>query len=61
MLGRLGGGELGARVLAGAPGAVNWVLVRRLLFNLRKHLMTGQSPMDGRIVIASQLYPSDIL
>ena len=32
MLGRLGGGELGARVLAGAPGAVNWVLVRRLLF-----------------------------
>jgi len=36
-------------------------LVRRLLFNLRKHTMTGQSPMDGRIVIASQLYPSDIL
>lgn len=36
-------------------------LVRRLLFNLRKHTMTGQSPMDGRIVIATQLYPSDIL
>lgn len=36
-------------------------LVRRLLFNLRKQPMTGQSPMDGRIVIATQLYPSDIL
>ena len=36
-------------------------LVRRLLFNLRKHAMTGQSPMEGRIVIANQLYPSDIL
>jgi len=36
-------------------------LVRRLLFNLRKHPTTGQSPMDGRIVIATQLYPSDIL
>ncbi len=35
-------------------------LVRRLLFNLRKHPMTGQSPMDGHIVIATQLYPSDI-
>ncbi len=36
-------------------------LVRRLLFNLRKNPTTGQSPMDGRIVIATQLYPSDIL
>lgn len=36
-------------------------LVRRLLFNLHKHPATGQSPMDGRIVIATQLYPSDIL
>jgi phosphotransferase system enzyme I (PtsP) len=36
-------------------------LVRRLLFNLRKRPMPGQSPLDGRIVIATQLYPSDIL
>jgi phosphotransferase system enzyme I (PtsP) len=36
-------------------------LVRRLLFNLRKQPMTGQSPMHGHIVIATQLYPSDIL
>jgi len=36
-------------------------LARRLLFNMRKEKSGGHSPMDGRIVIASQLYPSDVL
>ena len=36
-------------------------LVRRLLFNLRKEKPGGESPMDHHIVIASQLYPSDLL
>ncbi len=36
-------------------------LARRLLFNMRKAKTGGHSPMEGRIVIASQLYPSDVL
>jgi phosphotransferase system enzyme I (PtsP) len=36
-------------------------LARRILFNLRKEKGEGRSPMDGHIVIASQLYPSDVL
>jgi phosphotransferase system, enzyme I, PtsP len=36
-------------------------LARRLLFNLRREKCGGRSPMDGRIVIASQIYPSDVL
>ena len=36
-------------------------LVRRLLFNMRRETSGGQSPMDGRIVVASQIYPSDVL
>jgi phosphotransferase system, enzyme I, PtsP len=36
-------------------------LARRLLFNMRKERNSGQSPMDGRIVITSQIYPSDVL
>ncbi len=36
-------------------------LARRLLFNMRRKKSGGHSPMDGRIVIASQLYPSDVL
>ncbi len=36
-------------------------LARRLLFNLEKDHHSGESPMEGRIVIASHLYPSDIL
>ena len=36
-------------------------LVRRLLFNLRKEKSSGESPIDHHIVIASQLYPSDLL
>jgi phosphotransferase system enzyme I (PtsP) len=36
-------------------------LTRRLLYNMRKGKDGGQSPLDGRIVIASQIYPSDVL
>lgn len=36
-------------------------LARRILFNLRMQKPSGASPAEGRIVIASQLYPSDIL
>lgn len=36
-------------------------LARRLLFNLEKTHCSGESPMEGRIVIASHLYPSEIL
>jgi phosphotransferase system enzyme I (PtsP) len=36
-------------------------LARRLLFNMHREKGGGQSPMDGRIVIASQIYPSDVL
>lgn len=36
-------------------------LATRILFNLRKDKGEGSSPIDGRIVIASQLYPSDLL
>ncbi len=36
-------------------------LARRILFNLRKEKGEGLSPIDGHIVIASQLYPSDVL
>jgi len=36
-------------------------LARRILFNLRREKGEGRSPMDGHIVVASQLYPSDVL
>lgn len=36
-------------------------LARRILFNLRKEKGEGKSPIDAHIVIASQLYPSDVL
>lgn len=36
-------------------------LARRLLFNLEKDHPNGDSPLEGRIVIAAHLYPSDIL
>lgn len=36
-------------------------LARRLLFNLRKEKGAGKSPLDEHIVIASQIYPSDVL
>ncbi|MBI5062275.1 MAG: GAF domain-containing protein [Desulfatitalea sp.] len=36
-------------------------LARRILFNLRKEKGEGKSPIDGHIVIASQLYPSEVL
>ena len=36
-------------------------LARRLLFNLKKQPSAGQGPMEGHIVVASDLYPSDIL
>jgi phosphotransferase system enzyme I (PtsP) len=36
-------------------------LARRLLFNLEKMQRSAEGPMEGRIVIASHLYPSDIL
>ncbi|MGD8844207.1 MAG: phosphoenolpyruvate--protein phosphotransferase [Desulfobacteraceae bacterium] len=36
-------------------------LARRLLFNLRREPIEGHSPLNGRIVIAVQLYPSDLL
>jgi len=36
-------------------------LARRILFNLRKGKGTSKSPIDDHIVIASQLYPSDVL
>ncbi|MGD9215398.1 MAG: phosphoenolpyruvate-utilizing N-terminal domain-containing protein [Desulfobacteraceae bacterium] len=36
-------------------------LTRRLLFNLRRQTLEGYGPLKGRIVIAAQLYPSDLL
>lgn len=36
-------------------------LARRLLFNLVKEKPNGNSPLEGHIVIAAHLYPSDIL
>ena len=36
-------------------------LARRLLFNLQKEHANGDSPLEGHIVIAAHLYPSDIL
>ncbi len=36
-------------------------LARRLLFNLEKMHRSGEGPMEGRVVIAANLYPSDIL
>lgn len=36
-------------------------LARRILFNLRKEKGEGKSPVDEHVVIASQLYPSDVL
>ncbi len=36
-------------------------LARRLLFNLEKASPEGNSPLDGHILIAAHLYPSDIL
>jgi phosphotransferase system enzyme I (PtsP) len=36
-------------------------LARRLLFNLKKEQSTDQGPLAGRIVIAADLYPSDLL
>lgn len=36
-------------------------LTRRILFNLRKEKGAGRSPIDEHIVIASQIYPSDLL
>ena len=36
-------------------------LARRLLFNLEIEQTPGDSPMQGHIVVASHLYPSDIL
>ncbi len=36
-------------------------LARRLLFNLQIEPASGDSPVQGHIVIASRLYPSDIL
>lgn len=36
-------------------------LARRLLFNLQKEPASGDSPVEGHIVVAAHLYPSDIL
>lgn len=36
-------------------------LAMRLLFNLRKGPSSDQGPIEGRIVIASDVYPSDLL
>jgi phosphotransferase system enzyme I (PtsP) len=36
-------------------------LARRLLFNLQKEPAAGDSPVEGHIVVAAHLYPSDIL
>ncbi|MDA8137292.1 MAG: phosphoenolpyruvate--protein phosphotransferase, partial [Desulfobacteraceae bacterium] len=36
-------------------------LAGRILFNLRKDKGQGASPMEGHILIASQLYPSEVL
>lgn len=36
-------------------------LARRLLFNLEREKGPGDSPIQGHIVVASNLYPSDIL
>jgi phosphotransferase system enzyme I (PtsP) len=36
-------------------------LARRLLLNLQRRTIEGHGPLNGRIVIAAQLYPSDLL
>lgn len=36
-------------------------LARRILHNLRKHKDERKSPLEGHVVIASQIYPSDVL